>query len=97
MGYSYLLLFVTFVLAIAVIYLSILMVRKWYVTFSPKEVAFFGIIMFSVGWTLSSYLLGNAMQIMEGSAVIIILFILFVYRWNQRRSLRKARMGADQA
>ncbi len=91
MNYSYLFLFVTFVLAIAVIYLTIIMIRKWYITFSPKETAFFGLIMFSVGWTISSYLLGSALQTLEGSAAVLIIFGLFLYRWNQRRVVAKAK------
>jgi len=91
MDYSYLFLFVTFVLAIAVIYLTIIMIRKWYITFSPKETAFFGLIMFSVGWTISSYLLGSALQVLEGSSAVLIIFGLFLYRWNQRRVVAKAK------
>lgn len=95
MDYSFIFLFVSFILAISVVYLTILMVRRWYVTFSPKEMAFFGLIMFAVGWTISSYLLGSALQILEGSAVVLVLFGLFLYRWIQRRSVnkRKSELG----
>lgn len=94
MDLSFILLFVSFVLVVAVIYLTIIMVRKWYITFSPKEMAFFGLIMFLVGWVISSYLLGSSLQIFEGSILILILFGVFVYRWYQRRTIRKIRQEA---
>lgn len=94
MDYSLLLLFVTFVLAVAVIYLTILMLRKWYVTFSPRETALFGLIMFSIGWVISSYLLGSALQVIEGSVLTLLVFALFIYRWNQRRVVAKAKRNA---
>lgn len=94
MDYSYIFLFVSFVLTIAVVYLTILMVRKWYITFSPKEMAFFGLIMFLIGWIIASYLLGNALQILEGSVLILVLFGYFVYKWNKRRVLNRAKQEA---
>ena len=94
MDYSYIFLFVSFVLTIAVIYLTILMVRKWYITFSPKEMAFFGLIMFSAGWVVASYLLGSVLQILEGSTLIFIFFGYFVYKWNKRRVHHKEKQEA---
>ena len=94
MDLSFLLLFVAFVLAIAVLYMAILMVRKWYVTFSPKEMASFGLIVFSMGWVIASYLLGSALQILEGSVVIFVLLGFFIYKWNNRRVQHKAKQEA---
>jgi hypothetical protein len=91
---TFILLFVSFVLVVAVIYLTVIMVRKWYITFSPKEMAFFGLVMFLMGWVISSYLLGSSLQIFEGSILILVLFAVFVYRWYQRRNLRKIRQEA---
>lgn len=94
MDYSFLLLFLAIVLAVAVIYLTILMLKRWYVTFSPKETAFFGLIMFSIGWVLEAYLVGNAAGVLEGSVIDFLFFGLFIYRWNKRRIVRKTKKEA---
>ncbi len=94
MDYSFIFLFVAFVIGIAVIYLTIIMIRKWYITFSPKETAYFGLIMFAVGWVLASYLLGSALQVLEGSVLVFFLFGLFIYRWYQRRTIVVAKAAA---
>ena len=82
------------VLAVAVVYLTILMLRKWYVTFSPKETAFFGLVMFSIGWVMEAYLLGNVIGVLEGSIIDFLFFGLFLYRWNERRIVNKTRKEA---
>lgn len=87
MDFTYLFLFLTFVLTVLVIYMTVLMVRKFKVTFSPRELASFGLVMFSMGWVIESYLLGSALGTLEGASVSLLLTLYYGNRWWKRRKL----------
>lgn len=79
-----------FAVAAAVVYMVVLIMRRWYFNLSPKETASFALIMFLLGFIASSYLLGNLLQVFEAALVIFIMFAWFVWRSIKRRSLHKA-------
>ena len=84
-----------FALATAVVYMVVLIARRWYFNLSPKETASFALVMFLLGFLAASYLVGSMMQVLEASLVIFIMFAWFIWRTLKRRSLHKqsARAG----
>ena len=62
MDISMYLMLVAFGASVVVAYLGIVAFRKWKVDyFSPREAWYFGLMMFLMGWIVSSYLLGSNM------------------------------------
>ena len=78
-----------FAIGLAVVYMVVLIMRRWYFNLSPRETASFALIMFLMGFISSSYLLGNLLQVFEGALVIFIMFAWFVWRSMKRRSLHR--------
>ena len=83
-----------FALAIAVVYMVVLIARRWYFNLSPKETASFALIMFLLGFLAASYLVGSMIQVFEASLVIFILFAWFIWRTMKRRTLHRQSVRA---
>lgn len=90
---------VAFAIGAAVIYMVVLIMRRWYFNLSPKETASFALIMFLMGFMVSAYLLGNYLYVLLPALVMFAMFGWWVWRVSKRKSLHKqtvkAGMGAD--
>lgn len=73
-----------------VVYLVVLILRRWYFNLSPKETATFALVMFLMGFIVSSYLLSSVIYILAGSLVIFALFGWFVFRTLRRHAAHRA-------
>ena len=83
-----------FATSLAVVYMVVLIMRRWYFNLSPRETATFALVMFLLGFMASSYLLGSLVQVFEAALVIFILFAWFIWRSMKRRSLHKQSVRA---
>lgn len=90
---------VAFAIGAAVVYMVVLIMRRWYFNLSPKETAAFALIMFLMGFMVSAYLLGNYLYVLLPALLMFAMFGWWVWRTSKRRSLHrqtvKAGMGAD--
>lgn len=78
-----------FAVSLIVIYTVIFILRKAYFTLSPKETAFFGTLLFTLGFLTSSYLAGNSLLIFVGVIVILLITIWWIIRGLYRRHISK--------
>ena len=86
MDVSAYLLLVAFGASIVAAYIGIVAFRKWKVEyFSPREAWYFGVMMFLMGWIVSSYLLGSNMLVLVAFVLMILVFALNIWKSRQRR------------
>lgn len=94
-------LLMAFAVATAVVYMVVLILRRWYFNLSPKETASFALIMFLLGFIVSAYLTGNFLYVLFPSLVLIGMFAWWMYRASKRRavhrSLTRAGMGVNSS
>ncbi len=81
--------------ATAVVYMTVLILRRWYFNLSPKETASFALIMFLLGFIVSAYLLGDFLYVAAPGVLMIVMFVWWLWRTTRRRTVHRnmARSG----
>lgn len=79
-------LLMAFAVAVAVVYMVVLVLRRWYFNLSPRETASFALIMFLLGFIVSAYLLGNFLYVLVPAIVLIAMFAWWIWRTTRRRT-----------
>lgn len=82
-------LLLAFAVGIAVVYMVVLILRRWYFNLSPKETASFALLMWLLGFVVASYLLGNLLYVFFSTLVIFTMFAWWAWRTTRRNALHK--------
>jgi len=88
-------LLVAFAVSVIVVYTVIFILRKAYFSLSPKETAFFGVLMFILGFLTTSYLAGNAELEFAGAILVFLIVVWWILRGLYRRHLSKQMEGQE--
>lgn len=76
-----------FAVSIIVVYTIIFILRKAYFTLSPKETAYFGTLLFVLGFLTSAYLSNDSLLEFAGVIVVFLIVIWFIIRGLYRHHI----------